>query len=86
VLSGVWLGRSRVVGSPVKVFNYCRLGAFVDAVPHCLKPLEERSKSFIILAPDRIEVPWLCRLVEEGLEIGDQASTEVAPIVDTVSG
>jgi hypothetical protein len=40
----------------------------------------------IVLAPDGFEVPWLRRFVREGLEIGDEATTEVAPIVDAVSG
>jgi hypothetical protein len=31
----------RVVGPPVEVFNYGRLSDFGDAVPHCLKPIEE---------------------------------------------
>jgi hypothetical protein len=30
----------RVIGSPVEVFNYRRLGDFGDAIPHGLKPLE----------------------------------------------
>jgi hypothetical protein len=80
------LDEGRVVGSPTKVFNYYRLSDFGDAVPHRLKPLEEQSESFIILAPDGFEVPWLRRLVEEGLEIGDEASTKVAPIIDAVPG
>jgi hypothetical protein len=75
-----------VVRSPVEVFNYHRLGDFGDAVPHCLKPLEERPKGFITLAPDGFEVPRLRWLVREGLEIGDEALTEVAPIIDAVSG
>jgi hypothetical protein len=39
---------------------------------------------FIALAPDGFEVPWLRRLVREGLEVGDESPTEVAPIVDAV--
>jgi hypothetical protein len=42
-------------------------------------------KCFIPLAPDGFEVPWLLRLVGEGLEVGDETLTEVAPIVDAVS-
>jgi hypothetical protein len=30
----------RVIGSPIEVFNYRRLGDFGDAIPHGLKPLE----------------------------------------------
>jgi hypothetical protein len=36
--------------------------------------------------PDGFEVPWLRWLVGEGLEIGDKTPTEVAPIIDAVSG
>jgi hypothetical protein len=36
--------------------------------------------------PNGFEVPWLRRLVGEGLEVGDKTLTEVAPIVDAVSG
>jgi hypothetical protein len=35
---------------------------------------------------DGFEVPRLRRFVGEGLEIGDEASTEVASVVDAVSG
>jgi hypothetical protein len=35
--------------------------------------------------PDGFEVPRLCRLVGEGLEVSNKAPTEVAPIVDAVS-
>jgi hypothetical protein len=38
------------------------------------------------LVPDGFEVPWLRWLVGEGLEVGDKTPTEVAPIVDVVSG
>jgi hypothetical protein len=41
----------RVVGSSIEVFHHSRLSDFGDAVPHRLKPFEERSKSLIILAP-----------------------------------
>jgi hypothetical protein len=78
--------KSRVIGSPVEVFNHHRLGDFGDVVPHYMKPLEVRPKGFIVLAPDGFEVPWLRQLVGEGLEIGDETPTEVAPIVDAVSG
>jgi hypothetical protein len=37
------------------------------------------------LAPDGVEVPWLRRLVREGLEVGNESPTKVAPIVDAVS-
>jgi hypothetical protein len=35
---------------------------------------------------DGFEVPWLRRFVGERLEVGDEAPTEVAPVVDAVSG
>jgi hypothetical protein len=38
------------------------------------------------LASDGFEVPWLRRLVGEGLEVGDKTPTEVALVVDAVSG
>jgi hypothetical protein len=43
--------KDRVVGSPIEVFNHSRFSDFRDAVPHCLKPFEERLESPIILAP-----------------------------------
>jgi hypothetical protein len=76
----------RVVGSTVKILNYNRFSDFGDAVPHCLKPFEERSEGLIVLAPNVFEVPWLCRLVRERLEICDEATTKVAPIFDAVPG
>jgi hypothetical protein len=47
----------RVIGSPVEVFDHCRLGDFGDAVPHGLKHLEVRPKGLLALAPDGFEVP-----------------------------
>jgi hypothetical protein len=38
------------------------------------------------LALDGFEVPRLRRFVGEGLEVGGEASTEVALVVDAVSG
>jgi hypothetical protein len=58
----------------------------MDAVPHGLKPLEVRPKGLLALASDGFEVPWLRRLVREGLEVGDEAPIEVVPIIDAVSG
>jgi hypothetical protein len=76
----------RVIGSPVEVFDHRCLDDFEDAVPHGRKPLEVRSEGFLALAPDGFEVPWLRRLIGEGLEVGDEALTEVILIVDAVSG
>jgi hypothetical protein len=53
---------------------------------HGLKSFEVRPKSLIPSTPDGFEVPWLCRLVGESLEVGDKTPTEVAPIVDAVLG
>jgi hypothetical protein len=36
-------------------------------------------------APDGFEVPWLRRLIGEGLKVGDEAPIEITPIVDAVS-
>jgi hypothetical protein len=55
-------------------------------VSHGLKSFEVRPKSLIPSVLDGFEVPWLRRFVEDGLEVGDEAPTEVAPIVDAVSG
>jgi hypothetical protein len=77
--------KGRVIRSPVEVFNHCRLTDFGDTVSHGLESLEVRSKCFITSAPDGFEVPWLCRLIRAGLKVGDEAPTEVAPIVDTMS-
>jgi hypothetical protein len=74
----------RVIGSPVEVLNHCCLSDLGDAISHGLKPLEVRPERFIPSAPDGLEVPWLCRLVGERLEVGDKTPTEVAPIVDAV--
>jgi hypothetical protein len=75
----------RVIGSSVEILNHCCLSDLGDAISHGLKPLEVRPKCFIPSAPDRFEVPQLCRLVGEGLKVGDEAPTEIAPIVDAVS-
>jgi hypothetical protein len=81
----VWPGRKRGVGSSIEVFNRSRFSDFRDAVPHRLKPFEERSESLIILAPNGFEVPWLCRFIGERLVVRDKLATEVTPVVDAVS-
>jgi hypothetical protein len=75
----------RVIRSPVEILNHCCLSDLGDAISHGLKPLEVRPNCFIAPVPDGFEVPWLRRLVGEGLKVGDEAPTEVAPIVDEVS-
>jgi hypothetical protein len=37
-------------------------------------------------ALDGFEVPWLHRLIRERLKLGGKAPTEVASVVDAVSG
>jgi hypothetical protein len=75
----------RVIGPSIEIFNHRCLSDFEDMISHGLKPLEVLSKCFIPLALDGFEVPWLRRLIGEGLEVSDETSTEVAPIVDAVS-
>jgi hypothetical protein len=75
----------RVVGSPIEVFIHSRFSDFRDAVPHCLKPFEERSESLIILVANGFEVPWLCQFIKERLEVLDKLATEVTLVVDAVS-
>jgi hypothetical protein len=75
----------RVIRPPVEVLDHCRLSDFGDTVSHGLKPLEVRPKCFIAPAPDGFEVPWLRQLVGEGLKVGDEAPTEITPIIDAVS-
>jgi hypothetical protein len=74
----------RVIRSPVEVLNHCCLSDLGDAISHGLKPLEVRPECLIAPTPDGFEVPWLRRLVGEGLEVGDETLTEVTPIVDVV--
>jgi hypothetical protein len=75
----------RVIRSPVEVLDYCCFRNLGDSIPHGLKSFEVRSKSLVPSALDGLEVPWLCWLVGEGLEVGDEAPTEVALVVDAVS-
>jgi hypothetical protein len=76
--------KGRVVGSSIEVFDHSRLSDLGDTVPHCLKPFEERTKSFIILWPNGFEVPRLCRFIREGLEVHDKPVTEISPVIDAV--
>jgi hypothetical protein len=75
----------RVIGSPVEVLNHYCLSDLGDAISHGLKSFEVRLKRFVPSAPDGFEVPWLSRLVGEGLEVGNKTLTEVAPIVDAMT-
>jgi hypothetical protein len=76
----------RVIGSPIEVLDHCYFRNLGDTISHGLKPFEVRPESLIPSAPDGFEVPWLRRLVGERLEVGDEAPTEVAPVVDVVLG
>jgi hypothetical protein len=76
----------RVIRSPVEVLDYCCFCNLGDMISHGLKSFEVRLESLIPSALDRFEVPWLHRFVGEGLEVGDEAPTEDAPVVDVVSG
>jgi hypothetical protein len=76
----------RVVGSSVEVLDHGRLRDLGDTIPHGLEPFEVRPESFVPPALDGFEVPWLRWFVGEGLKVGGEASTEVAPVVDAVSG
>jgi hypothetical protein len=44
--------KSRVIGSLIEVFDHSCLSDFGDTVPHCLKSIEEQTKSFINLLPN----------------------------------
>jgi hypothetical protein len=63
---------SRIVGSPIEVFDHGRLNNLRDTVPYCLKSSEERTKSFIILSLNGFEVPRLRRFIREGLKVRDK--------------
>jgi hypothetical protein len=76
---------SRVIGSPIEVFDHIRLSNLGDTVPHCLKSSEEQTKSFIILSPNRFEIPRLRRFIGEGLEVRDKPTTGISPIIHAVS-
>jgi hypothetical protein len=85
VFFDVWLGQKLDRWIPIEVFDHSRLSDLGDMVPHCLKPFEEQTKSFIILSPNGFEIPQLCRFIGEGLEVHDKPTTEISPIVDAVS-
>jgi hypothetical protein len=74
----------RVIRSPVEVLDHCYFRNLEDSIPHGLKSFEVRLKIFVPSALDGLEVPWLHRLVGEGLEVGNEALAEVAPVVDAV--
>jgi hypothetical protein len=76
----------RVIGSSVEVLDHGRLRDLGDTISHGLEPFEVRPESFVPPALDGFEVPWLRWFVGEGLKVGGEASTEVAPVVDAVSG
>jgi hypothetical protein len=75
----------QIIASSVEVLDHSRLCDLGDTISHGLEPFEVRPESFVSPALDGFEVPWLRRFVGEGLKIGGEASTEVAPVVDAVS-
>jgi hypothetical protein len=76
----------RVIRSPVEVLDYCCFRNLGDTISHGLKFFEVRPESLIPSVLDGFEVPWLRQFVEEGLEVGDEAPTEIAPVIDAVPG
>jgi hypothetical protein len=76
----------RIIRSPVEVLDHCCFRNLGDAVSHGLKSSEVRPESFIPSALDGFEVPWLHRFVGERLKVGGETPTEVAPVIDAVSG
>jgi hypothetical protein len=76
----------RAIGSSVEVLDHGRLCDLGDTISHGLEPFEVRPESFVTLALDGFEVPWLRWFVGEGLKVGSEASTEDAPVIDAVSG
>jgi hypothetical protein len=76
----------RVIRSSVEVLDYCSFCNFMNTISHGLKSFEVRPKSLISSVPDGFEVPWLCWFFGERLEVGDKTPTEVAPVVNAVSG
>jgi hypothetical protein len=76
----------RVIRSTVEVLDHCCLCDLGDTISHGLKPFEVRPKSLIPSALDGFEVPWLHQFVGERLEVGGEASTKIAPVVDAVLG
>jgi hypothetical protein len=75
-----------VTGSSVEVLDHGRLRDLRDTISHGLEPFEVRPESFVPPALDGFEVPWLRWFVREGLKVGGETSTEVAPVIDAVSG
>jgi hypothetical protein len=76
----------RVIGSSVEVLDHGRFRDLGDTISHGLEPFEVRPKSLVPPTLDGFEVPWLRRFVGERLKVGDEASAEVAPVIDAVSG
>lgn len=74
-----------VLRSLVEVFYYNYLGDVEDVILHRLEPLEEGVERLAILSLDGLEVPWLCWLVEEWLEVGNESVAEVAQLLMQLS-
>jgi hypothetical protein len=76
--------KSRVIGPMVEVLDHGCLYDVGHAVPHCLKPPEERAEDLVAMALDGLEVLGLRRFVEKGLKIHDKLTAEVILVVDAV--
>lgn len=52
-------------GTIEEVLNHRHLGNVGDAVSHGLEMLQEQAEGLVIVAPDRLEVPWLGGFIGE---------------------
>ena len=74
-----------IVGTKEEVIYHRYLGDVRNTVPHRLEPFQVRSEGLAIVPLDGLEVPRLCRLVGEGLEVGGESAAEIIPAVDAVA-
>ena len=75
-----------VRGTQVKVVDDHVVDDVRDLVAHCLELLEVRMEVVVVLSLHRLQVPWLGRLVGEGVEVGSELRTEAVLAVDAVVG
>lgn len=54
-----------IVRPPIKVLDHRRFVNVGDAVSHGLEMLQEQAEGLVIVAPDRLEVPWLGGFIGE---------------------
>lgn len=76
---------SPVVRPLIKVLDHHHFVIVGDAISHGLEMHEERAKGLIVLAPDRLEVPRLYRLVRKRLIAGDEPVAEVGLVINAVA-